>query len=217
MPNEIKRKQELVARINNLFIRQGIYRFSMASLAKHLDISRGKLYMYFANKDEVISDVVDRYVNFAKAMRQDPNRDWSLDALPTWLLDAMLLIGATSPVFLTQLQQQYPDLRQQMETSVDRWEDNFTAYLRDGMRRGNIHKIDAPIFLGLIRSSVATMNAPTFMAQSGRTSGQAIGALLAILLYALVDDNAAEPLMTAETTQAHVADLAEKFDALYRS
>lgn len=58
MEENIKQKRELIAAISNLFLRFGLRSTSMDDIANHLKISKKTLYQQFANKDDVVEQVM---------------------------------------------------------------------------------------------------------------------------------------------------------------
>ena len=58
MEENIKQKRELIAAISDLFLRFGLRSTSMDDIANHLKISKKTLYQQFANKDDVVEQVM---------------------------------------------------------------------------------------------------------------------------------------------------------------
>ena len=58
MDENVKQKRELIAAISDLFLRFGLRSTSMDDIANHLKISKKTLYQQFANKDDVVEQVM---------------------------------------------------------------------------------------------------------------------------------------------------------------
>lgn len=56
--NTNQMKEELLANISDLFLRFGLRSTSMDDIASHLKISKKTLYQQFANKDDVVEQVM---------------------------------------------------------------------------------------------------------------------------------------------------------------
>jgi len=56
-------KERILTRAEELFMQFGIRSVSMDDMANHLGMSKKTLYQYFADKDELVSAVVDRHIH----------------------------------------------------------------------------------------------------------------------------------------------------------
>ncbi|KRN21502.1 hypothetical protein FC75_GL002307 [Lacticaseibacillus camelliae DSM 22697 = JCM 13995] len=203
-----------MARINRIFLRNGLSGQSMAALAKAVGVSRGKLYLYFSSRDEVVVAVVDQYVALASAQGRTPSQDWTVQALPHWLLTELMLLGSNSPAFLDDLGHAYPAQRRRIETALHQWEERFAAYLNEGMARGIFHPIDISLFLMMIRTTADGLNRPGRLAE--QEAKPVLKHLLRILTLVLLDEAATKQLLTQEATQRAVTALAGQLTALYQ-
>lgn len=214
MTDEQTRHQELVARINRIFLRNGLAGQSMAALAKAVGVSRGKLYLYFSSRDEVVAAVVDQYVALANAQGRVPAAKWTVQALPHWLLTELMLLGSSSPVFVTDLGHAYPAQQRRVEAALSEWEARLAAYLNEGMARGVFHTVDVSLFLTMIRKTAEGLYLP---AQGGSEGAKPVlKHLLRILTLVVLDEAPAKRLLTREPTQRAVTALASQLSALYQ-
>ncbi|MFD1440991.1 MULTISPECIES: TetR/AcrR family transcriptional regulator [Lacticaseibacillus] len=214
MTDEQTRHQELVARINRIFLRNGLTGQSMAALAKAVGVSRGKLYLYFSSRDAVVSAVVDQFVALANAQGQAPAAAWTVQALPHWLLTELMLLGSNSPVFLADLAHAYPEQQRRVEAALHAWEERLAAYLNEGMARGVFHTIDVALFLAMIRKTADGLNRPAQIGANG--AKPVLKHLLRILTLALLDEAPAKKLLTQAVTQRAVTALAGELTVLYQ-
>lgn len=214
MTGEEIRRGELLSRINNVLVQGGLAGQSMASLAKAVGVSRGKLYVYFANRKEVVGAVVDQYRELAADQMATPPAPWTVEALPQWLLAAVLVLASCSPVLLADMTRAYPDERQRVADAQHQFEERFAAYLNEGVANGTFHTIDIPLFLAMIQASVAGLNHPERIGRAG--AKPVIKHLVRILTLVLLDEAAAKRLLTQERTQRAVTALAGELTLRYQ-
>lgn len=125
-------KEELIIKFNHLILIQGFNNFSMVDLAKKADISRAKLYIYFKNKDEIVTSVVDRHMEFLKKypipeVAKDEN-------LLSTILNSLLLLGSSTELFEKELQQKYPQLYRDFRHGYDQYLVDLKAYYQDAQK-----------------------------------------------------------------------------------
>lgn len=213
MLDEQSRRAELVTRINAAVTRDGLAGQSMASLAKAIGVSRGKLYVYFSSRDEVVAALVDRYVALTERQMRTPAATWSKQALPQWLLAEVLVLASGSPSFLSDLAHAYPAERQRVEAALQQWEERLAAYLNEGVANGTFHAVDISLLLAMMRATVVGLTGQAQLTAAGVKP--ALKHLIRILTLVLLDEAAAKPLLTQERTQRAVTALAGELTALY--
>ncbi len=101
-------KAQLIITFNHIILSQGFTNFSIVELAKKAGISRAKLYLYFKNKDEIVTSVVDRRFQFLE-QHAVPEQPTPTNLVAT-ILDALLLMGSSTDRFESELKQGYPQL-----------------------------------------------------------------------------------------------------------
>ena len=112
-------KEELIIKFNHIILIQGFDNFSMVDLAKMAGISRAKLYIYFKNKDEIVQSVVQRHLEFLQK-NPIPTKVADENLLPT-ILNSLLLMGSTTELFKTELQQAYPQMYRQFSHGYEKY------------------------------------------------------------------------------------------------
>ncbi|MDV0430489.1 TetR/AcrR family transcriptional regulator [Lactiplantibacillus sp. DA1] len=122
-------KKELIIKFNHLILIQGFTHFSMVDLAKMMNISRAKLYIYFKNKDEIVTAVVDRHLLFTQKYPVPAQAD-TTNLLPT-LLNAWLLMGSTTTLFEQELQQAYPRLARRLNQTISQYFSDVQQYYQN--------------------------------------------------------------------------------------
>lgn len=57
-----ERKDEIIRTAQALFIEQGFIQTKVSDIVKSINVSQGVFYYYFKSKDEIIDEIVDRYM-----------------------------------------------------------------------------------------------------------------------------------------------------------
>ncbi|MCK5312951.1 MAG: TetR/AcrR family transcriptional regulator [Desulfobacteraceae bacterium] len=60
--NPEERKNEIIKTAQKLFIEKGFIKTKVNSIVKSIGVSQGVFYYYFSSKDEIIDEIVDRYI-----------------------------------------------------------------------------------------------------------------------------------------------------------
>lgn len=142
------RKEEILLTVKDMMIHEGIdASFTMASLAKRLDIGKSTIYEYFQNKDELLKDaflmIVDEYVeeiltfedldsyNFEEAMKIQLERIMSKAYLSRMTLETF------TNEHIHRLPAMYKDeLQAQMKTIKERMANRFITLFRKAIDEG---------------------------------------------------------------------------------
>ncbi|MFC6180601.1 TetR/AcrR family transcriptional regulator [Lactiplantibacillus daowaiensis] len=127
-------KRELVINLNHVILIKGFQTLSMSKLAQAVNVSRATLYLYFKNKDDLVQAVVARHLQFV-TKRPVPTTFTATEFLPTWL-DALLLMGSTTPTFMTELTHAYPTLARQLTQANQAYFNALITYLAQGQADG---------------------------------------------------------------------------------
>lgn len=57
-----ERKEEIIRAAQILFIDKGFMKTKVSSIVREIGVSQGVFYYYFSSKDEIIDEIVDRYI-----------------------------------------------------------------------------------------------------------------------------------------------------------
>lgn len=57
-----ERKEEIIKTAQKLFIEKGFIETKVNAIVKNIGVSQGVFYYYFSSKDEIIDEIVDRYI-----------------------------------------------------------------------------------------------------------------------------------------------------------
>jgi len=146
------RKEEIILTVKDMMIHEGIdASFTMASLAKRLDIGKSTIYEYFQNKDELLKDaflmIVDEYVEeiltfedldsyrFEEAMKMQLERIMSKAYLSRMTLETF------TNEHIHHLPAMYKDeLQAQMKTIKERMATRFITLFKKAIDEGIAHE-----------------------------------------------------------------------------
>lgn len=124
----VDRKIELVDKLNHIMTANGFNTLSMNELAKRANVSRAKLYIYFKNKQEIVTAVVDRHLKFISQQLHEDFKSTVTDYVRI-KLNQLLLIGAQSPIFRTELKQYFPELSIRLEQAYHTFKSSFLSVM----------------------------------------------------------------------------------------
>jgi AcrR family transcriptional regulator len=197
-PRWERRKQarpaELVAAALDLFVEKGYAGTRLEDVAAHAGVSKGTLYLYFDNKEELFKAVVrDSIVAQISAVAQEVQR---FDGPSDELLRHVVLawwreFGATTAGGISKLMMaesgNFPEIaRFFLHEVIEPWHHVLGQTIERGIRRGEFRRVD-------VASFVQVMSAPMVMLSLwtrsfGPCSGQPIDAekYIATLLDTLV-------------------------------
>jgi len=60
--NPEERKDEIIKTAQKLFIEKGFAETRVSEIVKSINVSQGVFYYYFSSKDEIIDEIIDRYI-----------------------------------------------------------------------------------------------------------------------------------------------------------
>ncbi|AZG13642.1 TetR/AcrR family transcriptional regulator [Cupriavidus pauculus] len=172
------RPQELVAAALTLFVERGYAATRLEDVAAAAGVSKGTVYLYFANKEELFKTVVRENMVLALAKGTEVV-DTFQGSTPELLRELLLgwwgLIGATPVAGLTKLiiaeSGNFPDIAQFYQDEVmGPGDELFARVLARGVARGEFREVPANptttllcaplVFLMLWRSAFSQLNVP---------------------------------------------------------
>ncbi|SHN25113.1 DNA-binding transcriptional regulator, AcrR family [Duganella sacchari] len=156
------RPQELLAAALNQFVERGFAATRLEDVAKHAGVSKGTLYLYFANKEELFKEVVRANIvaTIGEAEQDAAAYDGpSGDLLATLLMKWWAEICATPLGGITKLMlaegNNFPELAQfYNEEVVARGSGLFTRVLERGIARGEFRPVDPVVMTQVLIAPV---------------------------------------------------------------
>jgi len=158
------RPQELLAAALDLFVERGFASTRLEDVAKRAGVSKGTLYLYFENKQELFKAVVRDNIVHAIGEVEDSlatSESSSADLLRSILMQWWEQFGATRLAGLTKLMMaeanNFPELAQfYNEEVVTRGNGLLTSVIARGIARGEFRQVD-PVIVSAIVSAPVTM------------------------------------------------------------
>ena len=162
-------KDAWVRELANLYLQNGLGKFTMDKIAKKLNISKATLYKYFASKDEIIDSVV-RYkiqeiITFEELL-SDSNIDFSerfFDIIKT----ASILLAEISGQFLHDTKIKHPELFSKMNTFQDRALNAAEKFYQQGIETGVLNDINPKILALTDKMFIQAVSNPKFLQDHG--------------------------------------------------
>lgn len=156
------RPQELLAAALNQFVERGFAATRLEDVAKHAGVSKGTLYLYFANKEELFKEVVRANIvaTIGEAEQDAAAYDGpSGELLATLLMKWWAEICATPLGGITKLMlaegNNFPELAQfYNEEVVARGSGLFTRVLERGIARGEFRPVDPVVMTQVLIAPV---------------------------------------------------------------
>jgi AcrR family transcriptional regulator len=182
---ERKMREKIIDTAIEEFTKNGL-KFTMNDVAKALGISKKTIYTVFESKQEVLVAIADRYAGDFTEMREEIERDGSLDtleklerlfcALPTKYYNIGL-----SRIF--ELAQKYPKQYKYLMEAVNQGWTLAEQYLEKGIREGKIRKdISKPVVMAMIRGTVTCFLESDILYKNGLTYEQGKEEMVQIIM-----------------------------------
>lgn len=132
-----ERKNSMVQRAQEHIIKQGLQGLKVDDLAKIMGVSRAKLYQYFGSKDGVIEAVVTKYIHYLDQLTIPSSchsTDQFIAKFPDFFFENMAYLGTMTELFICDLQQEYPELYNQLKTIIEKREAQISDFYAAGIK-----------------------------------------------------------------------------------
>ncbi|PWG00281.1 TetR/AcrR family transcriptional regulator [Levilactobacillus bambusae] len=210
--DEAARRAEMTAKINEYMVVHGFHSLKMDQIAKIMGVSRGKLYLYFSSKTAVVEAVVARYLTYISRLTKAYEIGTASEIIGEFLdyvVDNLLLNTSSSPVFIADLQADYPELAEQLKQAETAWVAEVRQYLLAGQRLGVFNDIN-PDLIVLSDQAMMPQLTPQYLLGHGLTPLKAIHDLFQYQINSLVRERYRSQIdLTAR--EADLARLAAKY------
>ena len=159
------RPQELLAAALDLFGEKGYASTRLEDVAKRAGVSKGTLYLYFTNKEELFKAVVRENLVSAIGAAEDDIAEFdghSADLLRQIMLGWWEKVGATKSSAITKLMMaesgNFPELaRFYQEEVIARCTVMICGMVERGMARGEFRPVDAALITQVLIAPVLTL------------------------------------------------------------
>lgn len=150
-------REQIIQRALELFLTKGVLQTSLIDIAKSLDLSKGAIYHYFKNKEDLLFATFDLITSGMVAYIEPLESGMTLEEAFDFLLEVMVaqegLEVAGQYEFILYCSRQHPDLKAQLVAMTDRFNKAMSAMLESGIEAG-IYKKDLDVSLVLLKISV---------------------------------------------------------------
>lgn len=141
---------KLLKKLINASIRDGFQQLRMDDIAKKMDVSRATMYKHFSSKEEIISGVVSILVNYIEQLEvhSDSKKDRYFGEWFQKLFEqSVSLIEYITDAFISDLRATYPNLYNQLMTTLQKRDEQTLAFYKLGKSRGIFNEINETFIL----------------------------------------------------------------------
>lgn len=183
-------KDRIIQTASQEILKYGFRKFTIDDLASNLGISKKTIYKYFSSKNEIISSVLENYLEMDRNTRQEAleaatgipeelQAMWSSSLqtiVPTWLL--------------AELQQYFPEEWAKCEQVIDFHKKQMLSIFQKGIQSGELRpETDAALLDAVIQSSTAVILDYRFLTQHNLTLDQALNRFISLIFYGIINQS----------------------------
>lgn len=169
-PRWVRRKEarpaELLAAALDLFVERGFAGTRLDDVAARAGVSKGTLYLYFENKEDLFKAVVR--ANIVERISAARDRLSAFDGGAAELLGTMIRgwwheFGSTRASGISKLMMaesgNFPDItRFFLEEVIEPWHRLIGAVIERGIKRGEFRPVDVPTFVQVVTAPMVMLN-----------------------------------------------------------
>lgn len=191
-----------VEKIKPIIRRTKFSQLKVDDLAKYMDISKVTLYKHFSSKDDIIEQVVDYYIEYAKnadTVVEDDSVSY-LDRFQITFLQSFMCATYISDLFLQDLKEFYPHHFENLSVALQNRNKRLQTFFESGMEQQIFNRMNAVLFMVQDDAVLRRFIEPSFSIQYDITLKQAIMDFYRMKQYQLlkpeylkmIDDSAVE-------------------------
>ncbi|MBB6735055.1 TetR/AcrR family transcriptional regulator [Cohnella zeiphila] len=128
----------------------GFQSLRMDDVARYMDISKATLYKYFSSKEEIVSIIVeiflDQIVDLYQEYLEDPNISFGEKFQRTFTQTMMIANYGTEP-FLSDLREAMPEQHEKVEAAIRARNEKLQAFYEAGMEAGAFERQNAALLV----------------------------------------------------------------------
>lgn len=138
-------KEQIIATALNLFLSKGVMQTSLIDIAKEINLTKGAIYHYFKNKNELIFESFDLIsAGLESFLLPISNDDVSLrdtfDILTSIMIEQSNVDATGQYEFLLYCSRKYPELRVKLIGSTEKFNGVIKEKIKQGMNNNIIRK-----------------------------------------------------------------------------
>lgn len=145
-----KARYKLLKKLISSVMKDGFQHLRMDDIAKSMVVSRATMYKYFSSKEEVIEGVVSIFIDYLEKMEERTKEDdekWFGVWFQKLFEQSVNLVGKITDVFLKDLQAVYPDLYDNLKSTLNKREKMTLEFYQDGKEKGIFNMINEKFIL----------------------------------------------------------------------
>ena len=181
-----KTRKRILSHAGRTFREQGFRKVTIEELCAELSMSKRTFYKHFPNRDALVeSFVVERFEEFGPLILENLNSQKPVDEILKVHFDLMLnhFFAHVSTQMLADLQVQFPEIWERIESFRNGIVATITELLRRGQQEGSIHTNLHPDVVGkIIQGVLSHLGNPRFLLAEGLSFEQFAAAWQNLLL-----------------------------------
>lgn len=177
-----------VEKIKPVIRRTKFSQLKVDDLAKYMDISKVTLYKHFSSKDDIIEQVVNYYIDYAKkadAVVKDDSVSF-LARFQLTFLESLMCVTFISDLFLQDLKEFYPHHFEKLSVALQNRNKSLQAFFESGMEQQIFNRLNAVLFMVQDDAVLRRFMEPSFSIQYDVTLKQAIMDFYSMKQYQLL-------------------------------
>ncbi|MCH2043253.1 MAG: TetR/AcrR family transcriptional regulator [Saprospiraceae bacterium] len=169
-------KQVWIKELTQLYLRNGLTRFTMDEIASKLNISKATLYKYFSSKDEILDEVVKLKIKEIEVFEKYLNdtqitfSERYFDVIKT----ASLMLAEMSERFLSDIHQKLPKLFKRMRQFQDRALYAAEKFYQHGIEAGIMNDINPRVLALTDKMFIQAVSNEKFLSEYDVTLKEAL-------------------------------------------
>jgi len=157
-------------------------------IAKHMDISKATLYKYFSSGEDVISTIVDHYIDYVlkgDTLVQDDSVTFP-ERFQKLYEHSLRCVIYASNLFVDDLKENYPALFDKLSAAQQARNKSLLAFYEAGMEKNVFNRMNAVLFMVQDEAVLRQIMNPLFSVQYDLTLKQALLDFYTIKKYQLL-------------------------------
>jgi len=150
-PKPEKQYQTRTKLTNRLFTyvrKNGFQNLKMDEISKIMGVSRATLYKYFSTKEDVITFLVTALITYIYEIIEETDSDQLfVQRFQQTFEQNILLKEFITDIFLTDLQNSYPEAYERLKKAMKQREDQELAFYKEGIKSGVFHQIEGRLIV----------------------------------------------------------------------
>jgi Transcriptional regulator len=211
-------KAEMVQKIQEYILTKGFSNLKMEDIAKIMTVSRAKLYQYFSSKEEVIAEVVAKYVNFIKTVEVPTELDEKenfINEFPNFFYQNLALWGTTTDLFIDELNKNYPNLYLDFTTKLKERNKQVEAFFEAGKNKGVFYEhLNSKLIILQDRAMISRLIDKSYLFENGLTYEHALKDYFLLLVTEVFVPELSQEVMKADI-QDRLQHFIVKFNRIY--